>query len=148
MRLFRHWKTRVAEFTQGRTPQPDAAFIADCQFPAVPEAERVALTVRAMVAEEGSVDPQFIFASDRYPEELEILPSWDSPDWLEFIMRLEEQLNIRIADRDVERLCLPKWTVRELVHHVVAVHSRSTPLPSHPAQPCHKKDASNSQQRL
>src|SRR5688572_23201458 len=98
LRLFRHWTTRVAEFTHGRAPQPDAAFVADCHLPALPEAERVALIVRAVVAEEGSVDPQFIFANDRYPEDLEILPSWDSPDWLDFIMRLEEKLSIRISD--------------------------------------------------
>ena len=121
LRLFRHWTTRVADFTQGRAPQPDAPFVADCQLPTLPDAERVALVVRAVVAEEGSVDPQFIFASDRYPEDLEILPSWDSPDWLDFIMRLEEKLAIRISDRDAERLYMPRWTVRELVQRVVSV---------------------------
>jgi hypothetical protein len=86
-RLFQHWTTRVAEFTQGRTPQADAEFLTDCKLPAAPHAQRVALIVRAVVAEEGSVDPRFILASDRYPEDLEILPSWDSPDWLDFILR-------------------------------------------------------------
>src|SRR5881227_1559115 len=125
LRLFRHWTTRVAEFTQGRIPQPDIAFVADCQLPAVPDAEPVALVVRAVVAEEGSVDPQFIFASDRYPEDLEILPSWDSPHWLDFIMRLEEKLNIRISDRDAEPLYMPRWTVRELVQRAVSVYGES-----------------------
>src|SRR5262245_16814247 len=111
LRLFRHWTTRVAEFTQGRTPQPGAAFPADCQLPVLPDAERVALIVRAVVAEEGSVDPQFILAGDRYPEDLEILPSWDSPDWLDFIMRLEQKLDIRISDRDADRLYMERWTV-------------------------------------
>ena len=125
LRLFRHWTTRVAEFTQGRTPQPDAAFVADCQLPAVPDAERVALIVREIIAEEGSVDPHFIFASDRYPEDLEILPSWDSPDWLDFIMRLEKKLDIRISDRDADRLYVERWTVREFVQRVVAVYGSS-----------------------
>ena len=115
----------MAEFTNGRTPQPDTSFLADCQLPALADAERVALIVRALVAEEGSVDPRFIFATDRYPEDLEILPSWDSPDWLDFIMRLEEKLDVRISDRDADRLYMPRWTVRELVQRVVSVYCRS-----------------------
>jgi acyl carrier protein len=77
------------------------------------------------VAEAGSVDPQFVFASDRYPEDLEVLPAWDSPDWVDLIMRLEEKLNIRISDRNAERLYMPRWTVRELVQRVVSFYGNS-----------------------
>jgi acyl carrier protein len=124
LRLFQHWTTRVAEFTQGRKPQSDDAFIAECGLPDDPEARRVAVGVRQVFGEEGSVDPQLIFATDRYPEDLEILPSWDSLDTVDLLMRIEEKLNIRIPDRDAERLFQRRFTVREFVAGMVAYCGR------------------------
>jgi acyl carrier protein len=124
LRLFQHWTTRVAEFTKGRTPQSDDVFVAECGLPDDPEARRVAIGVRQVFAEEGSVNPQFIFATDRYPEDLEILPSWDSLDTVDLLMRVEEKLNIRIPDSDAERLFQLRFTVREFVAGMVAYCER------------------------
>ena len=127
LRPFKHWTIRVAEFTQGRTPRSDDAFLADCGLPDDPDARRIALVVREIFAEEGSVDPKFIYAADRYPEDLEILPSWDSLDHLALIMRIEKKSDIRIPDRDVGNLCQPRFTVGEFIAVLVAsCHRRRT----------------------
>ena len=88
------------------------------------QSRRVALVVRQVFAEEGSVDSKFIYPTDRYPEDLEILPSWDSLDYVDLIMRIEEKLDIRIPNRDVEKLCQLRFTVREFVAGLVAFCSR------------------------
>jgi len=88
-------------------------------------AKRVALIVRQVIAEEGSVDPRFIYATDRYPEELSVLPSWDSIDWIDFIMRLEEKLNMHIPDRDAERLITSRFNVEQMIDRIVEFHARS-----------------------
>lgn len=121
LKHFRHWTKKVADFTRGRASQADGAFIADCDLPRNADAERIALVVRRLFAEEGSVDPQFIYASDRYPEDLGILPSWDSIDMLDIVFRLEKQLNLKIG-----RGALPmRFTVREFVHRLLEVCGES-----------------------
>ena len=124
LRLFQHWTTRVAEFTKGRTPESDDAFLAACGLPDNAETRRIAIGVRDVFGEEGSVDPKFIFATDRYPEDLEILPSWDSLDTVDLLMRIEEKLDIRIPDRDADQLFRLRFTVREFVATMVAYCER------------------------
>jgi acyl carrier protein len=120
MRMFQHRTRQVATFTQGRTPQSDDAFVTACEISMDAEARRVALIVREVIAREGSVDPKFIYATDRYPEDLEILPSWDSLDWVDFIVRLEKHLEVKIPNRDAEKLYLNRFTVKQMVHRIVA----------------------------
>ncbi len=61
-------------------------------MPDDPEAVRIALAVRRAVAGVGLIDPSFIRASDRFPEELGVLPLWDSMDWMSLILELEREL--------------------------------------------------------
>jgi acyl carrier protein len=61
-------------------------------LPDGPEAARIAIGVRRAVASVGLVDPLFIRASDRFPEELGALPLWDSMDWMSLVLALEEEL--------------------------------------------------------
>ena len=91
-RIFRTAHDKVADFRAGRTRQPDEQFIAECELPDNPEALRIALGVRRAVANVGLVNPAFISASDRFPEELGVLPLWDSMDWVSLMLALEEEL--------------------------------------------------------
>lgn len=76
----------------------DTDFVTACDLPDDPIAAHVALAVRRDVANVGLVDSQFIRPEDDYPGSLEALPLWDSMDWLEFVLELEEELGIAIPD--------------------------------------------------
>ncbi len=90
--IFKTAHAKVADFRAGRSRQPDEQFVAECALPDDPEASRIAVGVRRAVASVGLVDPLFIRASDRFPEELGALPLWDSMDWIALILALEEEL--------------------------------------------------------
>src|SRR5206468_3996789 len=92
---------KVALFCEGRSPEPDERFVAECGPPTDAEAARVAVAVRRAVANIGSVDPAFIRAADLYPDQLGVLPLWDSMDWLAFFMELEKELGTRISEQEV-----------------------------------------------
>jgi hypothetical protein len=97
-RVFWSADRKIATFCEGRSKQSDDEFLAACGLPSDPEAARVALAVRRAVAAIGSVDPQFIRAEDAYPDQLGVLPLWDSMDWFAFTLELEEQLGQRLPD--------------------------------------------------
>ena len=96
--LFRSAHEKVARFREGRSRQPDAEFVAECGLADNSEAFEIAVAVRRAIAGVGLVDPLFIRASDRFPEELGILPLWDSMDWLSLIFELEKETGRRIPD--------------------------------------------------
>lgn len=83
---------KVDTFRAGRVRQSDPEFLADCGLPDRPDAAATALAVRRAVAGVGLVDPLFVRASDRFPEELGVLPLWDSLDWMGFLLELEREL--------------------------------------------------------
>jgi acyl carrier protein len=91
-RIFKTAHCKVADFRRGRDRQSDERFVAECELPDDPDAARIAIGVRRVVASVGLIDPLFIRASDRFPEELGILPLWDSMDWLSLMLELEEEL--------------------------------------------------------
>ena len=91
------------------------------------DAERVALAVRRAVARVGLVDPLYIRADDRYPDELVVLPLWDSIDWLELIFTIEDELNLSISDKEVE-LMTKNFSVRSCVHDTLAMMQRQRSL--------------------
>jgi hypothetical protein len=98
-RLFRVFKTahwKVADFREGRTRQPDHAFLADCGVEPETEAARIAIAVRRAVAGVGLVDPLFVRAGDSYPGTLELLPLWDSMDWFFLQSEIERELGDRM----------------------------------------------------
>src|ERR1035437_5068368 len=84
--------TKVLEFRQGRERQPDEVFVAECGLPDDPESHRIAIGVRRAVGGVGLVDPLFIHATDRFPEDLSKLPLWDSMDWVTLVLQLEDEL--------------------------------------------------------
>ena len=116
---------QIATFCKGRVIQPDDEFVASCGLATDPEAARVALAVRRAVANVGSVESGYIVAADVYPDQLAMLPLWDSMDWVAFMMELEEQLGTRISDQEAERLFDPyRISVKEMVEGVRAMLAR------------------------
>ena len=116
LRAFKPVHCKVEDFCRGRARQPDNEFLADCGIEAGGEAARVALAVRRAVAWIGVVDPLFVRASDSYPGTLELLPLWDSMDWLSLQLRIEEELGQKVRWEACE--CAPNpepLTVGEMV---------------------------------
>jgi hypothetical protein len=132
-RHFRHWTKKVADFTRSRPPQSDDDFLRACNLPPHPHAAHIALTVRRVFAEEGSVDPAYIHATDRYPEDLSILPSWDSIDLLDILFRLERDLHRKLPrtlfPTSVGRTVFPThFRVDQFIHRLLdACQTQATP---------------------
>jgi hypothetical protein len=91
-RIFKTAHNKVSDFREGRTRQSDLEFFCDCGIEADTEAARIALAVRRAVAGIGLVDPLFVQANDSYPGRLELLPLWDSMDWLSLECELVREL--------------------------------------------------------
>jgi hypothetical protein len=108
--IFRSAEQKVAFFRKDRSPQSDEQFLSECGLPAEPEADRVALAVRRAVANIGSVDSQFIRADDVYPDQLAMLPFWDSIDMMAYFWELEKQLGTRFTRKELEG---PRFTQKE-----------------------------------
>ena len=121
LKLFRRPHQKVDAFCEGRRRQSDAEFVRDCGMDGNEAGARVAVAVRRAVARVGLVDPAFVFAPDRYPHDLGALPLWDSMDWVDLIMRLEDELGVAIPDRVAERLIdVRGFTIRQFVEGVYA----------------------------
>ena len=124
--MFRTTRAKVDRFRRGRERQSDADFLVECELPEDPDASRVALAVRHAVGAIGLVDSQYVRADDRYPDELAVLPLWDSMDWVGFIMEIEEELGIDLCDADAQAITSPRgFSVRRCVHAVLAVVERT-----------------------
>jgi hypothetical protein len=116
-------RSRVEEFRRGRQRQTDEEFWSQCGLPDTPRARQIALAVRRAVANVGLVDSQFISLEDSYPGTLEVLPIWDSIDWLSFVFELEKELAEKvIQDAALTKMMYSKETVsvREMVEIVYA----------------------------
>ncbi len=119
MAFFEFTRSKVDRFRRGRQRQTDDEFWSQCGLPDTPRAKQIALAVRRAVANVGLVDSQFIQPEDRYPGTLEVLPLWDSMDWVEFTMELEKELAEPVDD-DVLKM-VSKGTVREMAEMVYAI---------------------------
>jgi hypothetical protein len=123
VRKWFHWicpdpKRQIANFCKDRSRQPEEQFLAACGLPSDDrEAAQVALAVRRAVAKTGSIDPLFIRAEDVYPDQLSLLPLWDSMDWCFFTMALEEELGTRLSDQG-EVLVAQRVSVKQMVADV------------------------------
>ncbi len=124
-RIFKTAHDKVDEFRKGRTRQPDDAFLVDCGLTRNTEAAEVALAVRRAVAGVGLVDPLFIHADDSYPGTLEILPLWDSMDWIAFMVELERELGRTVPQGSEVMPKSDPTTVRGLVALVREILERS-----------------------
>ena len=92
--LFKSATDKVDEFRRTRVPQADADFLRDLNAAGDVERSHVALAVRRAVAKAGQVDPRYIRADDRESAELALLPLWDSMDWVQLVMNIEDELAI------------------------------------------------------
>jgi hypothetical protein len=89
---------QVAEFCKHRNRESDSEFVSNCCPAAQADAARVAIAVRRAIARLGQVHPEFIRHDDNYPAQLGKLPMWDSIEWLQFFLELEDELGVRISD--------------------------------------------------
>jgi acyl carrier protein len=83
----------ATDFAQSRSPQSDAEFLQECNLPDNAQANHAALAVRRSIASYAMIDSAFIRAADRYPHELTKLSGWDSIDFVEWLLKLEIQLD-------------------------------------------------------
>jgi hypothetical protein len=112
----------VDDFREGRTRQADEEFLRECGVEPGTEAARIALGVRRAVAGVGLVDPLFVTCNDSYPGTLEVLPLWDSMDWLCLVFELERELGQSLQWQPGEILRhSPTLTVSDLIAHVQGV---------------------------
>ena len=113
-RIFKTAHSKVADFREGRIRQSDNDFLADCGLTPGTETAEVALAVRRAAAWVGLIDPPFIRADDSYPGTLEVLPLWDSMDWMSFVLLLEEELGQSFPYDPGEFMKPRPLTVRDL----------------------------------
>jgi hypothetical protein len=107
--LFRSNRAKVAD----RVALPDEDYLAEFGLPEGRLARRVALAVRTTVAAVGQVDPLFIRASDRYPDELGVLPNRDSLDFLDWMFRLEMELRLKVPRTAYDVMSFP-FSVKDM----------------------------------
>lgn len=114
-------KARQADrFKANRTPQPDQEFVARCGFDPGGTSAVLALTVRRVIGECGSLEPTYIRDDDRWPEDLGKLDFWDSIDLLHFIFSVERAVGKKFRrNEDMEVFFYSGFSVCELVREVV-----------------------------
>jgi len=104
-----------------RTPEPDKEFIARCQLPAHPRAPEIALVIRRAISTHGHLNVETIHALDRIPEDLGDIFIRESLTVVEFIMILEEDLDVSIPNTPVSDLLGRETvTVKEIVATITA----------------------------
>jgi len=132
LRVFKPAHSKVDDFREGRTRQSDNEFLADCGLTPGTEAAEVALAVRRAVAGVGLIDPLFIRAHDSYPGTLEVLPLWDSMDWLCLVFELERELGHSARWEPGEILQHSRFlTVRDLIAHAQGALQQGPTAESH-----------------
>lgn len=108
--------SKVQRFRKGRARQTDEDFLACCGVTTDTE-RKIALAVRRAVANVGLVDSQYISHDARWPDDLGVLPVWDSMDAMGYVVALEEELGIEIPYDDACSLFnYQSVSVLDLVH--------------------------------
>ena len=79
-----------------RPNQPTDTFILACGREVTPDAIRIAEAIRMSLSHAASFQHSQLRADDTYPGNLEVLPGWDSLDFLEWVMTAEEYLGASI----------------------------------------------------
>ena len=97
-------KQKIDGFCQRHAPQADVEFLRECGITENIEAARIALGVRRAVAKLGLVEPEFVAKTDDYPGSLEVLPFWDSIDVFAFLLELENELGVRLSEKDINHI--------------------------------------------
>jgi hypothetical protein len=100
---------KLEKFCIGRQPQTDSEFIKHCSLPEGTKEAAIALAVRRAVAKTGrfwseGISSDYIVVSDNYPGTLEALPVWESMDWVEFLMQLEDAIPDHLSESECEMI--------------------------------------------
>jgi acyl carrier protein len=123
-RFLKSSRAKVADFTKVRERQSDQEFLRDLNIGNDPPAREVALAVRRAVAIVGQVDPLYIRADDRELHELSVLPLWDSMDWMQLLVALEEELSMKIPDKEAEKVRVRDFSVRSCISDLLPIVRR------------------------
>jgi acyl carrier protein len=121
LKLFQTAHAKVERFRSNRTRQVDEDFLAECEIIPGSDRARIALGVRRCVADAGLIDSAFIRPTDRFPDDLGVLPLWDSMDFLDLVIRLERELNISFESHEGGKVFKVPFNVRELINRVASV---------------------------
>ncbi len=117
-RLVRRRHAQAIRAFQERIEADQQEFLRDVGVDPSSGAAAKALGMRARLADLGRVPPESLRASDRLQGELVELPFYDSPDSLELVFILEDELGIKIADDDFHKVLAKPWdelTVGEVI---------------------------------
>lgn len=119
-RLLKRGKKEVEKFKHAKHI-PNIDFLNDLNIdPDSPEAH-IALTVRQVIAEPAKIPPESVRADHQFMKDFERLPFYDSPDFLMFIMNLEDKLNMSIPDEDTEQILelFKDYSVKDFVLGII-----------------------------
>lgn len=118
-------KQRAVEFLSRTVPQSDETFFLGCRLPNHPEAMRVALAVRSVIAKLGKVPTECIRFDMRFSDGILSLPFWDSIEQVGYIIELEESLSLSLEESEISRIRnpdrYPNMTIRDFVMDVFQV---------------------------
>jgi acyl carrier protein len=114
---WRWWRTAdemAADFKANRLPEGDDKFFSDCGLPNSPLARHVSIAVRRSIAAYGMVESNYIFASDKYPDQLVELSGWDSVDFVGWTLELEQELGVQVPEDMFYGIVTRTFSVAEL----------------------------------
>ncbi len=101
---------------QERPAETDEEYLVLCDLPSHPRALEIVTAIRRAIATHANVNPETIHAGDRIPEDLGDIFYRESLNIVEFLMLVEEELNVHIPDRPVADLVSRETvTVKEIV---------------------------------
>jgi hypothetical protein len=113
-------KWQASRYKLGREPQSDEDFISQCGFEPGTSQAAVALTVRRVIGECGSIEAAYIHNDDLWPRDLCKLDFWDSIDFLHFVFSVENATQMHLQpDDELQGLFRSGFVVSELIRKVV-----------------------------
>jgi acyl carrier protein len=101
-RAHRRITLEAAERWRKRPIMADGEFLKRCGVADELLKADVALAIRRVIAELGTVPAATIRPDDSFYHDLVQLPFWDSLDWVELIMCIEEEFDARVPDSVID----------------------------------------------
>ena len=122
LRVFKPAHFKVDEFVPDERGNPTTSSSANAGSNRAPRPRKSRWRFDCAVAAVGLVDPLFVRCDDSYPGTLDVLPLWDSMDWLSFAFELERELgrSVRWEPSEIVRHSR-SVTVSDLIAHVQGV---------------------------
>jgi hypothetical protein len=114
-----HWK--VDHFKGDRVRWSDEQFLKECNNSPASDLARTAVAVRRCVADVGLIDSMFIRPNDCFPGNLDVLPLWESMDFIDLVLRIQDELSVEWTDRQDTGVLATPFTVLELIQRIQAV---------------------------